>query len=109
MYAEVYSFMQQYNARRARENMLVKFDFSFQGGKLGFDINKFKESYEVLRRIRKPKNIWTLDDLFKLFKLIKIIREGLKNMQSVHYDAYRRGVNYKLHDAHIFMVRYMRF
>jgi len=102
MYADVYSFMQQYNARRARENMLVKFDFSFQGGKLGFDIDKFKESYEVLHRIRKPKNIWTPDDLSKLFKLIKIIKEGLKNRRPVHYDDYRRGVNYKLPDVPYF-------
>jgi hypothetical protein len=96
MYAEIYSLMQQFGARRAKENILVKFDFSFRDGKLEFDINKFKDSYEVLRRVGKLKIIWTDDDLLKLFKLFRIIEAGLKDILPTNYVPYRRGANFKL-------------
>jgi hypothetical protein len=101
MYAEIYSLMQQFGARRAKENILVKFDFSFPGGKLEFDINKFKESYELLRRVREPQVIWTPNDFFKVFKLIRIIEQGVKDWQYA-YVRYERGVNFKLPDVPYF-------
>jgi len=44
MYSEIYKIMQNFNLKRAKENLLIKFDFTFPGEKLEFDINKFKES-----------------------------------------------------------------
>jgi len=102
MYAEIYSLMQQFGARRAKENILIKFDFTFPGGRLEFDINKFKDSYEVLLRVRKLKIIWTDNDLLKLFKLFRIIEEGLKNMRPTPHVSYKRGVNFKLPDVPYF-------
>jgi hypothetical protein len=102
MYAEIYNLMQEFGARRAKENILVKFDFSFPGGKLEFDISRFKDSYEVLRRLKKAQVIWTLDDLHRIFKLIRIIEEGLKDMQQTPYIEYERGTNYKLPDVPCF-------
>jgi hypothetical protein len=102
MYVEIYSLMQKFGARRAKENILVKFDFSFRDGKLEFDINKFKDSYEVLQRVRKLKIIWTHDDLHKLFKLFSIIRAGLKDMQPINHVDFRIGTNFKLPNVPIF-------
>jgi hypothetical protein len=101
MYAEIYSIMQQFGARRAKENILVKFDFSFPGGKLEFDINKFKENYELLRRVRERHVIWTPNDFNKVFKLIDIIWQGVKDWQYA-YVRYERGVNFKLPDVPYF-------
>jgi hypothetical protein len=102
MYAEIYSLMQQFGARRAKENILIKFDFTFSGGKLEFDINKFKDSYEVLRKVRRLKIIWTENDLLKIFELIKIINAGLKDRRPAPQVHYKRGVNFKLPDVPYF-------
>jgi len=102
MYTEIYSIMQQLGARRAKENILVKFDFSFPDGKLEFDISKFKDSYEILRRVRKLQVIWTHDDLIKIFKLICIIKAGLKDVRPTQYVPYKRKANFKLPDVPYF-------
>ena len=102
MYTEIYSLMQQFGARRAKENILIKFDFSFPGGKLEFDISKFKDSYEVLRRVKEAQVIWTRNDLGKIFKLIHIIKAGLKDVQPIEHVGYKRRVNFKLSDVPYF-------
>jgi hypothetical protein len=91
MYAEIYNIMQRFNALRAKESILVKFDFSFPGGKLDFDLSKFKERYEILTKLRELGYFWTYNDLGKLFKLYTII-----DLPFIAGPLYRRNIQFEL-------------
>jgi len=96
MYVEIYSIMQNFNARKTKENMLVKFDFAFSEGKLEFDINRFKDRYEIFHRIKNIEIIWSDKDFQKLFDLLRIVGLDFKHVQGSHLTRYERKKNFKL-------------
>lgn len=80
MYADVYSAMQRFGARRAGESIRLRFDFGKQlQGSLTFDLDQFREVEEVLRTIKglASRQLWSNADLQKIFGFYDRLRNNL--------------------------------
>ncbi|WP_264529235.1 hypothetical protein [Flavobacterium sp. N502540] len=87
MMVEICAFFEKYEAKYAKENIKIKFDFGQQSGNIGFDLQNFRERLKQFQIMERQVTVYeiTINQLSGLYAIFK--QEGRPAIE----DASARG------------------